>query len=365
MKALSLVSDYHRAIRAASSGNPLRAPRGLTSVLVARAAFDIGPRFHSLYDLASVPRKDWAEFIIDVALKKIMRRVNAPEDREVVNDKLRFFRHCEAHGLRSIPILGAIDRTSDDPTLNGVDNSAWVEQMKSAPDKVFVKLIDGTWGIGAFVAERHDKDKWRFCDQIGSSADLHAVCMERLKERGGWIVQPLVRSHAQLHRIMSPHALGTIRAVTFIENGTVTLPYAVLRIPVGKNCADNFSHGASGNLVAPLILETGIVGVARGSKNKDWPEMVDIDVHPDTRNKISGFALPFWSELKKLIVAAHKSLPNLATLGWDVAITDSGPLIVEANSTYDVDLLQVAYKRGLRSELLEARLLPALTSPKA
>ncbi|KON82162.2 hypothetical protein PA01_11690 [Azoarcus sp. PA01] len=362
MKALSLVSDYRHAIRSASSGNPLRAPRGLTSVLVARAAFDIGPRFHSLYDLASVPRTDWPEFIIDVGLKKIMRRINAPEDREIVNDKLRFFRHCEANALPSIPILGAIDRTSEDPTLNGVDNSLWVEQMGSAPDRVFIKLIDGTWGIDAFIAERRGNDNWRFCERNGAAADLHAFCLERLKGRRGWIVQPLVRSHAQLHRIMSSHALGTIRAVTFIENGIVALPYAVLRIPVGKNRADNFSHGASGNLVAPITMETGIVGVARGSKRKDWPEMMDVDVHPDTQNRISGFALPFWSELKKLIVAAHKSLPNLATLGWDVAITDSGPLIVETNPTYDVDLLQVALRRGLKSELVNTRLLPALAS---
>lgn len=365
MKALSVVSDYRRAIRAASSGNPLRAPGGLASVLVARAAFDIGPRFHSLYDLARVPRKDWPEFIIDVGLKKVMRRINAPEDREVVNDKLRFFRHCEAHGLPSIPILSAIDRTSDDPTLNGADNSGWVEQMGSAADKVFIKLIDGTWGIDAFAAERRENDSWHFCERSGSTADLHAFCLERLKGRRGWIVQPLVRSHAQLHRIMSPHALGTIRAVTFIENGTVALPYAVLRIPVGKNRADNFSHGASGNLVAPITTETGKVGVARGSKCKDWPEMMNVDVHPDTQNRISGFALPFWGELKELVVAAHKSLPNLATLGWDVAITDTGPIIVEANSTYDVDLLQVALKRGLKSELLNTRLLPALASAKA
>lgn len=365
MKALSVVSDYRRAIRAASSGNPLRAPGGLASVLVARAAFDIGPRFHSLYDLARVPRRDWSEFIIDVGLKKIMRRINAPEDREVVGDKLHFFHHCEANGLPSIPILCAIDRTSDDPTLNGVDKSRWTERMESAPDRVFIKLIDGTWGIDAFAAERRERDNWQFCEQSGSATDLHAFCVERLKGRRGWVVQPLVRSHSKLHRIMSLHALGTIRAVTFIEKGAVSLPYAVLRIPVGKNRADNFSHGASGNLVAPITLETGIVGVARGSKSKDWPEMIDVDVHPDTQNRISGFALPFWSELKELIAAAHKSLPNLATLGWDVAITDTGPLIVEANSTYDVDLLQVALKRGLKSELLSTRLLPALASPTA
>lgn len=365
MKALSVVSDYHRAIKTAASGNPFRAAQGLASVLLARAAFDIGPRFHSLYDLARIPRKDWPEFIIDVGLKKVMRRINLPEDRKVVDDKLRFFRHCEAHGLRSIPILSAIDRTSDDLTLNGVDQSRWTEQLRSAPDKVFIKLIDGTWGIDAFAAERRENNNWHFCEQIGSAADLHAFCLERLKGRRGWIVQPLVQSHTELHRIMSSHALGTIRAVTFIEEGAVSLPYAVLRIPVGKNRADNFSHGASGNLVAPIALDTGIVGVARGSKSKEWPEMMDVDTHPDTRNRVSGFALPFWPELKELIVAAHKSLPNLATLGWDVAITDAGPIIVEANATYDVDLLQVALKRGLKSELLNARLLPGLALPAA
>ncbi len=52
-----------------------------------------------------------------------------------------------------------------------------------------------------------------------------------------------------------------------------------------------------------------------------------------------------------LACRAQESLPLLRSTGWDIALTPDGPLVVEANNTYSVDILQVAYGRGLRHEL--------------
>jgi hypothetical protein len=117
---------------------------------------------------------------------------------------------------------------------------------------------------------------------------------------------------------------------------------------VGKSEVDNFLHGASGNLAAAVNLQNGTLFAARGSKSRDWPSMQDVFEHPASKHTIEGFQLPFWHDSVKMVIHAHQSLLSLKTIGWDVAITDAGPLIVEANWRYDLDILQVSYKRGFK-----------------
>ena len=37
--------------------------------------------------------------------------------------------------------------------------------------------------------------------------------------------------------------------------------------------------------------------------------------------------------------------------GWDVAITENGPLIIEGNRGPGMDIIQMLYKRGVKSDL--------------
>lgn len=150
---------------------------------------------------------------------------------------------------------------------------------------------------------------------------------------------------------MSPNALGTIRAITFLREGKTEILCAAIRLPVGENTTDNFSYGKSGNIGAPIDLKTGIIGTAIGSENANWPAMVDIKLHPDTGKPIEGFKIPYWEDTIDLIQRAHESLPLLPTIGWDIAITDDGPCIVEANSAYNTGLIQASHRKGYLKEI--------------
>lgn len=357
MKTFKLLSDYSNATRVAAQKFGKNWLRGLTSVAKARLKHDIGPRYHSLYDLATVREELWCEYIDDIKLKRIMRKFNPASDRNVVNDKFAFLQHCNVHQLTTIPIPILIDRDDRDNPANGLELDSWKRILKGAPDDLFIKLIDGSWGIDAFTAHRIDKTRWQFCDQSGSSSQFHKFAMERLRHRRGWIMQPIVRNHHKLQEATASRSLSTIRMVTFLDGQQAQLLYAVLRIPTGDNSADNFSHGSSGNLVAPVDIETGITGTPRGSRSKLWPDIINVHTHPDSNMKIDRIKLPFWKEAVELAIRGQQTFRELRTLGWDIAITDDGPVIVEANATYDMDLIQVAYGRGLWKELVEGKLL--------
>ncbi len=349
MPLISTVADYLKAIHITSGKRISRYPVSTLRILQSRFRYGIGPRLFSLFGLMGQKREKWGDYLVDENLRVILRRINPSSRRKAASDKLAFYEHCLAHGLDTIPVLCAIDNRPPEGQLSELAISSaeeWAVRLQHCREALFIKLIDGTWGKDAFWAEPTGEG-WRFCGHQGSCEDLYKFVTRRFEGKRGCIVQPKIRSHPDLERISAPGALTTLRALTCMVDGTPRVFFAVLRIPVGDNVTDHFAHGESGNIVAPVDTETGRIGSCRGSINKTWPEVVDVSNHPDTGNSIQGSQVPMWDEVLKLIDRGQRSFPYLKTLGWDIAVTESGPVLVEANPTYDVDSVQVSHQRGI------------------
>ena len=53
-----------------------------------------------------------------------------------------------------------------------------------------------------------------------------------------------------------------------------------------------------------------------------------------------------FSQAKELVLRTAKYMPGLRLVGWDVAIGETGPVLVEGNSDYDItgnDLVDGGY----------------------
>jgi hypothetical protein len=326
-------------------------------ILLARFRYGLGPRLYSLYRLWRKPLVDWADYIDDHPNKSWMHSLNPSEHRYLLDDKLAFFQHCVENNLATVPILGMVsgsDRpcSSYVPEISGPEMLA--EFLARYPDGLFIKPAGGSHGEGAFSAQVQ-ASSIRFRGTVGTAAELYEYCRSRAAgHERRLIVQPRLRPARALLEVMSSHGLGTVRAVTCLQSERVRLLAASLRIPVGASDADNFLHGASGNLVAGIDLTTGRLLQGLGSARRDWPVIVEVERHPETGTVIEGFQLPFWTELVALVSRGQSAFIGLRTIGWDVAITDAGPVLVEGNGAYDTDLLQVTHDRGFRSTLLAA-----------
>ncbi len=57
--------------------------------------------------------------------------------------------------------------------------------------------------------------------------------------------------------------------------------------------------------------------------------------------------VPLWEERCAAALAAAAAMPDFGLLGWDIAATSSGPVIVEVNDMPDVILSQIADRRGI------------------
>ena len=260
-----------------------------------------------------------------------------------LNDKKRFAEFCAANGIRSVPTI--LRLPGDDPQrpLPGCD--------------LFVKPVAGRGGRGA---ERWDYIGHQSFSGPGGEQLSRAALLHRLVERsrhGPIIVQPRIKPHAELTAITAG-ALPTIRVLTCLDaNGEPEVIGAVMRTSFGNNrTVDNLHAGGIG---ASIDLDSGRLSKATnlGSNAKlGW-----LSVHPDSGAAIEGRILPCWDEVKQRAVSAHRKFNDRVVIGWDIAVLEDGPIIIEGNGNPDLDILQRFMRIGLRehrfAELLAHHLL--------
>lgn len=103
---------------------------------------------------------------------------------------------------------------------------------------------------------------------------------------------------------------------------------------------DNFN---AGGIAAPVNLTTGVLGraVARHLTGGVF------DSHPTSGTAITGFQLPNWPATLDLSLRAHDCRPSMPFVGWDVVITSSNPVLLEANPTWGEELFQLPHGQPL------------------
>lgn len=66
----------------------------------------------------------------------------------------------------------------------------------------------------------------------------------------------------------------------------------------------------------------------------------EYETHPMTGATIRGFEVPYWNEILDMCKKAAKITPEVRYSGWDVAITEAGPIFIEANHLPAYQLIQ-------------------------
>lgn len=150
-------------------------------------------------------------------------------------------------------------------------------------------------------------------------------------------LEEVVHQHPAMN-VLCPACVNTMRVVTFNDHGKSEILWLGQRVGNGVNSVDNFH--AQGVIVA-VDMETGkLVGNGTDKDN------VEYEFHPTTGVRYDGFQLPDFEEAKALCLKGALESDKILVIGWDVAFSDKGPLIIEANRWPGFDVIQVADKRG-------------------
>ncbi len=248
-----------------------------------------------------------------------------------LSDKAGFAEYAAAQGIRVAPIIAAFENGRIVGAFDGLP-----------PKDLFVKRTRGRGGSRAELW-RHVAGRYR--DQSGSECDAAGLIarLADLSQREPYLVQARLVNDPAL-RDLALDALATVRMVTAInERGEVEPIRAVFRMSSRKgSIVDNYH---AGGIAAAIDLATGRLGPATDKgflKSVGW-----VDRHPVSGAEITGRVLPQWPEMLALVLKTHRAFADRAIIGWDVALTDQGLVIIEGNAAADTDIIQRCHRAPL------------------
>ncbi|WP_165813709.1 sugar-transfer associated ATP-grasp domain-containing protein [Terrimonas sp.] len=169
--------------------------------------------------------------------------------------------------------------------------------------------------------------------------------VKRMEEKKYTLAEEYVMQHDQL-KLLSPSGLNTVRIVTQFYNNEIIILAARLRITVNSQ-TDNLS---TGNIAAHIDLATGRIAGPGIYVDTTKP---DVYKHPVTGVELIGFQLPYWEECKALVTKAAMRVSENRSIGWDVAITNDGPVLIEGNHNWHYFIWQAPEKRGYKKSVLK------------
>ena len=182
------------------------------------------------------------------------------------------------------------------------------EKFISKHNPIIVKPIDGSGGVNV--------EKYEIDEESNVKALFNTLLI-----RKQLLIEECINQHEKLNKLY-PDAVNSLRLFTFYDGSEAHNLNSVFKIGNG-GVTDNFSSGS----MYTFVSDEGKVLCPAIDKDDNYFEN-----HPVTKKKIVGFEIPMYNEAVNLVKEASKVIPEVKYVGWDVAITPNGPVIIEGNS---------------------------------
>ena len=252
------------------------------------------------YEMEDQERRD--SYVAPCKLYAMWYGVNSGPSRKILDDKVLYM-----------------------DTFTEFHNRAWMYVPRSTFEefkdfcqkypKMIVKRASGHGGKGIHVFEYKNQ----------TDDELKAIFNQYVEEDG--VIEEFVVQKGILHDL-NPDSVNCVRICTMRFRDHVEIFQTFIKMGNGNVCVDNAGQGG---IFAPIDKETGIVNrVPYGTLWSEWP------VHPVSGIEVKGIQIPYWEEVKKLVIKASEKVKDLVYVSWDVAISDDGKIyIIEGNSCGD------------------------------
>ena len=293
-----------------------RAPGALWAAI----RHNILPSEYYVYGLWRPDRKmNIDSYLYSNEASRLFKVLNRPLQRDPIGDKLAFHEMCKAHALPTPEVLAAFA-----PTGKLVDFASGRPPQRD----LFVKASTGSGLAERFRWHGVDFESDRGCRLSREELGGYLANRARTKNRT-LVVQPVLSNHPDL-RVESSGALATARLVTGRSiDGEVMPIFSFILFGLPNKIT------AHSNWVTLIDVTTGRLMPAPPQES---PGMSMYQYREFGSN--DACTLPDWDVALRHVQVAHKACSNFVFVGWDVAFTEHGVMILEGNANWDAATYQ-------------------------
>ncbi len=221
-----------------------------------------------------------------------------------------------------------------DPKFADIEGQTERQKLKEFFSKdmdAFAKPSDGQLGNGVFSLKIKDKQIYK--DGCLTTLDdlLSVICS------ADYLIQERIYQHPRLATLCST-TLNSIRLQTVITANGDIIPFgAGLRIGREGSSVDNWAKGGifvGIDMQTGKLFENGFLKPQYGTSTKR---------HLDSNIVFKDYEIPFFQEAVDLAVRLHTLMYRCHSVGWDIAITENGPVFIEGNGLWEISLVQAVH----------------------
>ena len=292
------------------------------------------PKYYFTHMLHRNDVKNYLDYYI--GRKEFYNIRKLPWDRDLVTfleNKVLFHEHFKGSDLILPNCLGynlGKEFFSSDGIRDIHDRKSFCHVMEdlmasNGVNSIFLKPISGTGGRDCFKIEAELL-----------KPDILADMYDKISSSKYLFQETIIQHH--LISDIYPLSINTLRIHTCINRNGQIEPISCLMKFGSKG--KYVEAGGLGTLLISVDMDTGKLGPFAW-KNFEWDDEDRYYYHPDTGFEFAGFVLPHFQAAKDMAKAAAAFLPY-RLIGWDVVITEKGPMLLEGNHNFGFWAAQIA-----------------------
>jgi hypothetical protein len=277
--------------------------------------------------------------------QKYHQRKNGEKAAIFIN-KAAFIEHLANHNIPTTTFIGKIK----DQTFFG-DETTQIIRNRSQLKEVFHMLLENH---PSFFLKKADSGNGKEVYKI----DKHSIdLMDSIDLESTYVMEKTIIQHEALDRI-NPNCVNTLKVITYRKGNSIYFPNCYFRMGVGEAHLDNVKYGGffiKYDIDTNKLDKAGYTYMNYGGKS--------YYKHPDTHYVFEDKSLIYSKEIKKTLTKAALLFDGLL-IGWDIAYSVDGPLIIEGSLNPNLKKSQITSK-GLLSNPVYREILGQGKRPKA
>ena len=290
----------------------------MTDVLFCRYAYGFLPEEYLCFGLEEKGMMERLSFVSDLQRIRYDCQMSDMADSRIFKDKSKTYEKYKDYYSRE---LAVIERKKD--------KDIFLSFISKHP-RFLKKEVFESIGRGIELIDY---------ESCGMDADsLFEYCL-----RHGKVVLEEIVKQSEIMAGFNASSVNTVRCITLNTKKGIKILCTVLRVGRTGRFVDNAGFGG---LFAAINKETGLVETDGCSKLNERYQK-----HPDSGKPFKGFQVPDWENLLDLCREMAEMVPTVRYIGWDMAYTEKGWVLIEGNNCPQIGMIQISTQNGIKKEL--------------